>query len=81
MGVPHGHLIAGVGSTATAEQVSEREREILRLVASGCDTTEIAYSLSYSESTIKGELARVMTRLRARNRSHAVALALRSGLI
>jgi len=54
---------------------------VLRLVADGLETSEIASRLSYSERTIKKVLHEVMTRLQLRNRSHAVAYALRNGLI
>jgi DNA-binding NarL/FixJ family response regulator len=54
---------------------------VLKLVAEGLDTSEIADSLSYSERTIKNVLHEVTTRLQLRNRSHAVAYALRNGLI
>ncbi|MGO4426651.1 response regulator transcription factor, partial [Streptomyces sp. MCAF7] len=47
----------------------------------GYDTADIAMKLSYSERTIKNVLHAVMTRLNLRNRSHAVAYALRQGLI
>ena len=47
----------------------------------GLDTSEIAVSLSYSERTIKNVLHEVTSRLQLRNRSHAVAYALRNGLI
>ena len=68
-------------TTLTEARLSVREAEILRMVADGHDTGDIADELSYSESTIKGVLAKIMTRLGARNRCHAVAVALRSGLI
>ncbi len=61
--------------------LSEREIEVLRLLADGMDTGEIARKLSYSERTIKAVLHDVTTRLQLRNRSHAVAYALRNGLI
>lgn len=61
--------------------LSCREAEVLRLVADGYDTADVADQLAYSESTIKGVLAKIMTRLEARNRCHAVAIALRHGLI
>jgi DNA-binding NarL/FixJ family response regulator len=68
------------GSTMTL-RLSKREVEVLRLVADGFDTGDIAEQLSYSESTIKGVLAKIMTRLEARNRCHAVAIVVRGGLI
>lgn len=61
--------------------LATREVEVLRLVADGCDTSEIAARLSYSERTVKNVLHDVTTRLQLRNRSHAVAFAMRRGLI
>jgi DNA-binding NarL/FixJ family response regulator len=61
--------------------VSERETEVLRLVADGCDTAQIARQLCYSERTVKNVLHDVTARLQLRNRSHAVAYAVRAGLI
>jgi DNA-binding NarL/FixJ family response regulator len=61
--------------------LSSREADILRLVADGLDTNEIATSLSYSERTVKNVLHDVTSRLQLRNRSHAVAYALRQGMI
>jgi DNA-binding NarL/FixJ family response regulator len=61
--------------------LADREVEVLRLVAEGFDTAEIATKLSYSQRTIKTVLHDVTTRLQLRNRSHAVAYALREGLI
>ncbi|BCJ56870.1 hypothetical protein Jiend_02920 [Micromonospora endophytica] len=61
--------------------LAEREVEVLRLVADGFDTAEIATKLSYSQRTIKNILHDVTNRLHLRNRCHAVAYALRNGLI
>ena len=61
--------------------LTAREIEVLRLVAEGYDTADIALKLAYSDRTIKNVLHSVMTRLNLRNRSHAVAYALRQGLI
>lgn len=61
--------------------LSEREIEVLRHLADGCDTVEIARRMSYSERTIKNIIHDVTTRLNLRNRSHAVAYAMRTGLI
>ncbi len=65
----------------TFNGLAAREVEVLRLVADGCDTSEIARRLAYSERTVKNVLHDVTTRLQLRNRSHAVAYALRQGLI
>lgn len=61
--------------------VSPREVDVLRLVAEGFDTAEIASKLSYSERTIKNIMHGLTTRLHLRNRAHAVAYALREGYI
>jgi DNA-binding NarL/FixJ family response regulator len=65
----------------TFSGLAQREIEVLRLVAEGLDTAEIAAKLSYSQRTIKNVLHDVTSRLHLRNRSHAVAYALRNGLI
>lgn len=65
----------------TFSGLAEREIEVLRLVADGFDTAEIAQKLAYSQRTIKNVLHDVTCRLHLRNRAHAVAYALRNGLI
>jgi DNA-binding NarL/FixJ family response regulator len=62
-------------------RLSEREQEVLRLVAAGHPTREVAVRLSYSERTIKNVLHDVVTKMDARTRSQAVAQAVREGLI
>jgi DNA-binding NarL/FixJ family response regulator len=61
--------------------LTPRETEVLRLVAQGDDTAEIAQKMSYSERTVKNVLHDLTTRLQLRNRTHAVAYAVREGLI
>lgn len=61
--------------------LTPRETEVLRLVAQGDDTAEIAHKMSYSERTVKNVLHDLTTRLQLRNRTHAVAYAVREGLI
>ncbi|MFC3455174.1 helix-turn-helix transcriptional regulator [Amycolatopsis speibonae] len=61
--------------------LSSREIDVLRLMADGFDTQEIATELSYSERTVKNIIYSVTDRLRLRNRSHAVAYAIREGVI
>ena len=65
----------------TVSGLTEREIEVLRLVADGWDTAEIAGRLSYSERTIKNIVHDIIVRLSLRNRTHAVAYAVREGLI
>jgi DNA-binding NarL/FixJ family response regulator len=61
--------------------LSEREIDVLRMLAEGHDTAAIANSLAYSDRTIKNIIHDVTVRLNLRNRSHAVAYAVKSGLI
>jgi DNA-binding NarL/FixJ family response regulator len=63
------------------DTLSPRELDVLRLVADGYDTHEIALRLAYSERTIKAILHDVTTRLHLRNRAHAVAFLIRRGLL
>ena len=73
------HVLAPRGLTMSG--LTEREVEVLRLVADGWDTAEIAHRLCYSERTIKNVIHDVTARLALRNRAQAVAYAVREGLI
>lgn len=64
-----------------AAGLTSREVDVLRLMANGFDTHEIAEELCYSERTVKNVIYGVTHRLKLRNRAHAVAYALRTGLI
>ena len=61
--------------------LTDREVKVLKLLAEGLDTAEVGRRLFYSERTVKNVLHDVTSRLQLRNRSHAVAYALRQGLI
>ncbi|TDD91838.1 helix-turn-helix transcriptional regulator [Actinomadura rubrisoli] len=77
-----GRIQRGVtGQGLAAAGLVEREREVLRLIAEGLDTSEIARKLAYSERTVKNVLHGLMTRMQLRNRAHAVAYAIREGYI
>jgi DNA-binding NarL/FixJ family response regulator len=81
-----GNLIRGVtpdglnGRPALA-RLTEREQQVLALIAQGHPTREVAAELCYSERTVKNVLHDVVTKLNARSRSQAVAHAVREGLI
>jgi DNA-binding NarL/FixJ family response regulator len=72
-------VLAPRGLTFTG--LTPRETQVLRLVADGLDTGEIALRMCYSERTVKNVLHDLTTRLQLRNRTHAVAYAVREGLI
>jgi DNA-binding NarL/FixJ family response regulator len=59
----------------------KRELDVLQMLASGSDTRAIAAALSYSEATVKNTVHDVLVKLGCRTRAHAVAEAVRSGLI
>jgi len=62
-------------------RVTPRQREILQLFADGCPTEEVARRLGLSAETVRTHAKASLARLEARDRPHAVAIALRSGLI
>jgi DNA-binding NarL/FixJ family response regulator len=66
---------------ASAARLSDREQQVLALIAAGHPTREVAQQLCYSERTVKNVLHDVVTKLGARSRSQAVAHAVREGLI
>jgi DNA-binding NarL/FixJ family response regulator len=64
-----------------AHGLDDREVEVLRLLAAGCSVRDIGIKLSYSERTVKNILHVLLTRLGLHNRTHAVAYAIRAGII
>lgn len=61
--------------------LTEREVKVLKLLAEGFDTNEVGHQLFLSERTVKNAVHDVTSRLNLRNRTHAVAYALKQGLI
>jgi DNA-binding NarL/FixJ family response regulator len=75
-------LLAEVSSPRReAAQLSNREREVLRLVADGLPTKQIAHSLGITERTVKFHVNSIFHKLGADNRAQAVALAAQRGLL
>jgi DNA-binding NarL/FixJ family response regulator len=70
-----------VSDTTAIDQLSSREREVLTLMASGSTNAEIAAALYLAERTVKSHIGSIFTKLDARDRTAAVLLAYRSGLI
>lgn len=78
--------ISPVVAAKVAEHLAEdvltpRETEVLQLVAAGNRNKEIAYSLSISEDTVHGHLKNILSKLQASDRTHAVMIGLRRGIL
>lgn len=63
------------------EALSEREMAVLRLVAGGHANKQIAWQLTISEDTVKAHMKNIFGKLDAADRTHAVTIALRRGII
>ncbi|MGW4383511.1 response regulator [Kitasatospora sp. NPDC004531] len=68
-------------TTPFAHRLSDREQDVLRLMAAGLGNAEIARELFLGAETVKTHVANVLTKLGARNRTHAVVLAYRAGFV
>lgn len=66
---------------AAGDVLSGREREVLQLLANGDTTARAATGLFLSPATVRSYVEQAMAKLQAHNRTHAVALAVRRGLI
>jgi DNA-binding NarL/FixJ family response regulator len=66
---------------ATDETLSAREIEVLRLISGGNANKEIAAQLSIAEETVKGHIKNILAKLGANDRTHAVTIALKRGII
>jgi DNA-binding CsgD family transcriptional regulator len=75
-----GQVLDG-SSEALAGPLSPREREVLSLVATGADLQQVADELTISLATVRTHIGKAHRKLGARNRAHAVALAIQNGLI
>jgi len=74
-------VAAEVAEYTAREALSEREVEVLRLVAAGKANKEIAARLSIGEDTVKRHMTNILAKLQANDRTHAVTIALKRGII
>jgi DNA-binding NarL/FixJ family response regulator len=69
------------GRTGARPELSDRETEVLRLIANGKDNAEIAQELHISPKTVKNHISNILMKLQIENRIQAAVYAVRSGLV
>ena len=74
-------IAAQLADHAGEEALSEREIEVLRLIAGGNSNKQIADQLSITEETVKGHVKSILAKLYANDRTHAVTIGLKRGII
>jgi DNA-binding NarL/FixJ family response regulator len=66
---------------AADDELSEREIEVLRLIAAGNSNKQIGDLLCVAEATVKSRISNILSKLNASDRAHAVTIALKRGII
>jgi two-component system, NarL family, response regulator len=74
-------VAAELAEHAMDDDLSDREVEVLRLIASGNSNKQIADQLFVAEATIKSRITNILSKLNASDRAHAVTIALKRGII
>ena len=77
----HAEVAAELASHAADDTLSQREIEVLSLIAAGNSNKSIADQLSISEETVKGHVKNILSKLGANDRTHAVTMGLKRGII
>ena len=74
-------IAAELANHATDDALTEREIDVLKLVAAGNANKQIADQLSIGEATVKSHISNILSKLGANDRSHAVTIGLKRGII
>ena len=77
----HGKVAAELASHVADDALSQREIEVLSLIAAGNSNKLIADQLSISEDTVKGHVKSILSKLGVNDRTHAVTVGLKRGII
>jgi DNA-binding NarL/FixJ family response regulator len=70
-----------LASHAAGEALLPSETRVLRLIADGLSNKQIAARLSITEEAVKGQVKNILSKLDARDRTHAAVIGLRNGII
>ena len=74
-------VAAQVAAYAGVEALTPREIDVLRMIAAGSANKEIGAQLSISEETVKSRVKNILLKLGANDRTHAVTIGLKRGII
>lgn len=74
-------VAAELADHATDDALTEREIDVLKLIATGNGNKQIADVLSISEATVKSRITNILSKLAANDRAHAVTIGLKRGII
>jgi len=74
-------VAAALADHATDDDLTSREIDVLRLIATGNANKQIAASLSITEETVKSHVTNILAKLGANDRTHAVTIGLKRGII
>ena len=74
-------VAAELADHATDDALTGREIDVLRLIAAGIGNKQIADELSISEATVKSRITNILSKLGANDRTHAVTIGLKRGII
>ena len=75
------HNLINLGLTAMKLPITDREKEILVLIAKGFTNKKISEHLVLSYSTVRNHISNIFAKLKVSNRSQATAIAIYSGLL
>ena len=76
-----GDVAAGLAEHTGEDELTEREIEVLRLIAAGNANKEIAARLELAEDTVKRHVTNILSKLQANDRTHAVTIGAKRGII